>query len=206
MRSKCDKPHGAKPLDQRSKDITSLLARIGEGSDSAANQLFPLVYEELRAMAAQYMGQERSGHTLQPTALVHEAYVRLVNEPEGGPKNRAHFFALAARAMRRVLIESARRHKSQKRGSDLQRVSLHEGTLADKASDVDVLDLDEAMTRLAELDSRKAQIVEMRFFAGLTNEEVAENLRLSRKTVVDDWTVARAWLSRELRKGLASDA
>lgn len=192
-------------MNQHSEDITGLLRRIGEGSDSAASQLFPLVYNELRAMAAQYMGQERRGHTLQPTALVHEAYVRLVNEPDAGPKNRGHFFALAARAMRRVLIDSARRHKSQKRGADFQRIGLHEQTLADQPAEVDIIDLDEAMTRLAEMDSRKAQIVEMRFFAGLTMEEVADNLGLSRKTVVDDWTVARAWLSRELRKGLVSD-
>ena len=193
-------------MKQNSDDITGLLGRIGEGSDSAANQIFPLVYEELRAMAAQYLGEERRDHTLQPTALVHEAYIRLVGEAGARLKNRSHFFAIAARAMRRVLIESARRHKSQKRGSGFRRVGLHEGTLADQSADVDILNLDEAMTRLADMDSRKAQVVEMRFFAGLTNEEVADNLGLSRKTVIEDWTVARAWLSRELRRGLRHDA
>ena len=191
-------------MSEQLNDITGLLARIGEGSDSAANQLLPLVYEELRGLAEQYLRQERAGHTLQPTALVHEAYLRLVNESGATWKNRGHFFAIAARAMRRVLIESARRHKAQKRGCDLERVSLHEGTLADQRADVDVLDLNDAMTRLADMDARKAEIVEMRFFAGLTNEEVADVLGLSRKTVVEDWTVALAWLSRELRKGLGA--
>lgn len=186
--------------------FTKLLEQAKAGSESALDQLLPLVYAELRSLAAAYLKKERGNHTLQPTALVHEAYLRLVQQSDTPWSNRTHFLAVAARVMRKVLIDSARRRRADKRGSDLQRVTIHEAQVPSVGAGdiVDVVDLDEALTRLAKMDERKTRVIELRFFGGMTNDEISAVLGVSRKTVVEDWTVARAWLGRELKKGRAS--
>lgn len=178
-----------------------MLHAAGAGDPAAAGALFPLVYDELRALAGSLFQQQPGNHTLQPTALVHDAYLRMVGQPAGAWKDRAHFLAVAAQAMRQILIDHARRKKAEKRGSGWDRVTLDEAMALDGERTIDLLALDEAMTRLAALDERKAKVVELRFFGGLTNEEVAEVLSVSRATVADDWTVARAWLRGDLRRG-----
>jgi len=158
-----------------------------------------LLYGELRALAADFLVRERSDHTLQPTALVHEAWIRLSAQDDSRWANRAQFFALAAQAMRRVLIDHARRKQAGKRGGGLRRITLSPDVAPElDSSDVDLLVLDEALERLAALDARQARVVELRFFAGLTVEEVAEALGASARTVASQWRLARAWLSREL--------
>lgn len=180
-------------------DISGILANIEQGNAQAAEQLLPLVYDELRRLAAHLLAQEKSGQTLQPTALVHEAYVRLLGgEPgkAGAPswKNTRHFFTAAAEAMRRILIENARRKKRPKHGGQRQRVALDEvDASADPASD-DLLALDEALAALAAADAAKAELVKLRYFAGLTLEQAAETLGISRATAARYWTYARAWL------------
>jgi RNA polymerase sigma factor (TIGR02999 family) len=166
----------------------------------------PLVYDELRRRAAFYMSRERSGHTLQPTALVHEAYLKLVDQSRVNWRGRTHFFAIGAGAMRRILIDYARGHGREKRGGDWQRVTLSE-PLQSKESGLDMdelLMLEEALEKLARIDQREAKIVELRFFAGLKVNEVAEVLGVSKRTVEDDWVHARAWLNRELSQGKSS--
>jgi RNA polymerase sigma factor (TIGR02999 family) len=160
--------------------------------------ILPLVYDELRALAASHMRRERSDHTLQPTALVHEAFMRLLRLPEGAVQNRVHFFALAAMAMRRVLADHARRHRAAKRGGGAARVDLDVADGAAGPRDVAADDLDAALDDLARLDPRHARIVELRFFGGLSIEETAEVLEISPATVKRDWVLARAWLHREL--------
>jgi RNA polymerase sigma factor (TIGR02999 family) len=162
------------------------------------DEIVPLVYDELRGIAAAYMRRERIGHSLQPTALANEAYLRLVDETRIEWRGRAQFLAIAARAMRRILVEHARARGTAKRGGDRDRVSLSDSSGVFTAPQVDVLDLDETLEALARVDPRKAQIVELRFFAGLTTEETAEALGLSTTTVEDDWYFARAWLRRRL--------
>lgn len=160
----------------------------------------PLVYDELRRLAARYIGRERPGQTLQATALVNEAYVRLVNEKARGFENRTHFLAIAALSMRQILVQRARARRAAKRGGAPERVTLDEGMLAVKPS-IDILALDEALTRLASLDVEQARVVELRYFGGLTIEETAEAMRISPATVKRHWTIARAWLKRELEAG-----
>jgi RNA polymerase sigma factor (TIGR02999 family) len=184
--------------------ITELLIKIGRGDEHARDEMLPLVYEELRRIAAAYMGGERRGHTLQPTALVHEAYLRLVDQRRVDWRNRAQFVGLAATMMRRILLNHARDRAAAKRGGDAVRVSV---SLADDVAaqpELDLVSLHDALDRLASLDSRKEQVVELKFFGGLTTPEIAELLRLSPATIERDWTFARAWLCDALLGGDAS--
>jgi RNA polymerase sigma-70 factor (ECF subfamily) len=160
--------------------------------------LLPIVYEELRRQAARYLRRERAGHTLQTTALIHEAYLRLVGQTNVQWQNRAQFFGIAAQLMRRILVDHARTKKRAKRGGSDIRVSLGDAMALSKGQDLDVVALDEALERLAEFDEQQSRIVELRFFSGLTVEETAEVLAISTATVKRDWSVARAWLHREI--------
>ena len=184
-------------------DVTRILSAVEGGDEAAAEKLLPLVYEELRRLAAHRLSNERAGQTLQPTALVHEAYLRLVDVEAAQKWNsRGHFFGAAAEAMRRILIESARHKKRLKAGGGREKVDVGDVELvadAPEISAVDVLALDEALTRLGELDSVKAELVKLRFFAGLTLEEAADALGLSPATADRYWAFARAWLFRELQ-------
>jgi RNA polymerase sigma factor (TIGR02999 family) len=178
--------------------VTELLLAWGEGDHAALEQLIPLVHAELRRIARRYMAGERRGHTLQPTALVNEVYLRLVDLERVRWQNRAHFLAVAARLMRRVLIDFARSRGYQKRGGDVERIVLDEALLVDVGRGHDLLALDEALDELARIDSRKSQIVVMRFFGGLSVEEVATVLSVSAATVTRDWKLAKSWLLRQL--------
>lgn len=181
-----------------SRQITRLLADWSNGNQAALEQLMPLVYEELRRLARHYMRHERAGHTLQTTDLVHEAYLRLADYDRMRWQDRAHFFAVAAQLMRRILVDHARTRQRFKRGGGAVMVSLGaEGVMSPQRSE-DLLALDEALTRLAALDPRKSRVVELRLFGGLDNEEVAEVLKVSANTVIRDWKMAMAWLRREL--------
>jgi RNA polymerase sigma factor (TIGR02999 family) len=182
-------------------DITRILGAIEQGDPPAAAQLLPLVYDELRRLAAQRLAQEKPGQTLQATALVHEAYLRLVDVEQAQRwESRGHFFAAAAEAMRRILVEQARRRHAQKRGGGLERIDLPE--LVQPANDhpVDLLALDDALNRLEELHPQKAQIVKLRFFAGCSLEETAQMLGISRATAQRGWAFARAWLFGQLHQ------
>jgi len=182
--------------------VTRLLAELDRGGD-AAQRLFPIVYEELRALAEAQLKRERAGHTLQPTALVHEAFLKLTGQSAAKYESRAHFLAIAATAMRRVLVHHAEKHRSLKRGGDLVRRDVDtapEMTAPESGDPVDLLALDEALSRLAQLDERKSKVVEMRYFAGLSVEETAAALGSSPATVKRDWEFARVWLLRELRR------
>jgi RNA polymerase sigma-70 factor (ECF subfamily) len=182
--------------------VTQLLAAWGEGDQAAFDRLIPVVQAELRRIARRKMANERADHTLQPTALVNEAYLKLVDIRHVKWQDRAHFFAMAARVMRRVLVDVARAHGYQKRGGGACRVSLHESAVVASEQEEDVIALDEALEALAAFDARKAQIVEMRFFGGLSVEETAEALDISQRTVKRDWTMARLWLLREMKRAL----
>lgn len=181
-------------------DVTRILNAIEQGDAKAVDQLLPLVYEELRLLAAQKMAQEKPGQTLQATALVHEAYLRLVSEEAQDWKSRGHFFRAAAEAMRRILIDKARRKKSLKRGGNHQRISLDEATQRhDEGYSVDdLIELDKALAKLAEEDKTKAEVVELRYFAGLSVEQTADVLGISTTTAKLHWAYARAWLLREI--------
>jgi len=181
-----------------SGDVTVLLKAWSDGDRGALDRLTPLVYEELRRLARRYLRRERTGHSLQTTLLVNEAYVRLVDYKRMQWQDRAHFFAVSAQLMRRILVEHARRH-NLKRGGGLQHVSLEEAGEVGGGRTTDLVALDDAMNALARLDPRKAQVVEMRFFGGLSVEETAEVLKVSTITVMRDWNTARAWLFRELK-------
>ncbi|MCG8404088.1 MAG: ECF-type sigma factor [Phycisphaerales bacterium] len=181
------------------QETTRVLARLSDGDSSAAAELMPLVYEELRGRAAAYLRRERPDHTLEPTALVHEAYLKLVHQSEAQWKNRAHFLAVAAEAMRRILVDHARRHQAAKRGSDQRMTVIPASEVADR-SPVDLIELDDALKHLAALDERQCRVVELRFFGNMTIEEVAHVLEVSPRTVTGDWLVARAWLQRQLSK------
>jgi RNA polymerase sigma factor (TIGR02999 family) len=184
-----------------SPDITLLLRQAGEGKENAPDELLNAVYEELRRLASAYMRRERSDHTLQPTALVHEAYVQLVGWKNVNWQNRAHFFAVAARIMRQVLIEHARQKSSVKRGGSWQKIVFNEA-ISFSGQDVkefDLLEINDAINALAEFDKRQARIVELKFFGGLTDEETGEALGVSSKTVQREWTLAKAWLRRRLK-------
>lgn len=181
-------------------DVTQLLARVGEGDARATDELFPIVYDELRSIAARYLRQESNAQTMQATALVHEAYLKLVGPDQGNWDGRAHFFGAAARAIRRILIDHARQRGRAKRGGGLQRVPLDHVLCVSAEPEVDVIGLDAALTRLAAIDEQKARVVELRFFAGLTAEQTALALGVSPSTVARDWQFARVWLSRELER------
>jgi RNA polymerase sigma-70 factor, ECF subfamily len=185
-------------MNQSSLDVTVLLKEISSGNRDALAKLVPVVYDELRRLAAYYMHQERSDHTLQATALVHEAYLRLVDQRHVDWKNRNHFFGVAAQLMRRVLLMHAREHQAAKRGGGAQKVSLDETAIFSPAQAEELVALDELLTRLAALDPQQARIVEFRFFAGLSVEETAELMNISTSTVKRDWAMAKAWLAREM--------
>jgi RNA polymerase sigma factor (TIGR02999 family) len=184
--------------DKSRQDISELLVAWGGGDASALERLMPLVYDELKRMAHRYMRGERVGHTLQTTALVNEAYMRLVNWKDVHWQNRAQFFAVSAQMMRRILVDFARERQYQKRGGGALQVSLSEAAAFAQAPETDLVALDDALTALAKLDQRKAQMVEMRFFGGLSIAEVAEVLKVSEETVNRDWRLAKVWLLREL--------
>jgi len=179
---------------------TALLLAWNRGESGALDALLPLVYDELRRVAAHYMKRERTGHTLQPTALVNEAYLRLIDARHVHWQNRAHFLAMAARLMRRILIDAARARGYEKRGGGAPVVSLDDDVVVTTEPGEDLVALDDALTALANVDARKSQVVEMRFFGGLTLDETAEALHVSRDTVKRDWTMAKLWLLRELRR------
>jgi len=178
--------------------ITQLLERSRAGDEPAVGELVPLVYSEMRRIAASCLRRERPGHTLQATALVHEAYLRLLKDQDLSFQNRAHFLGIAARAMRQILVEHARARDAEKRGGERHRITLDESIAATGGQEVDVLAIHEALERLAAVDAQHARLVELRFFGGLTNEEAAEALGVSVATVKRSWAVARAWLFREL--------
>lgn len=186
-------------------EATRLLADLGCGDPGAAARLLPMIYDELRAIAARHFRRQRLDHTLQPTALVHEAFLKLVDQTQAKWKDRAHFFAVAATAMRQVLVNHALARAAAKRGGGAARIALTGDMAAAQEADFDPLVLDEALKKLAELDPRKARVVELRFFSGLSVDEVAEVLNVSRTTVEGDWRTARAWLSRALREGSPRD-
>jgi RNA polymerase sigma factor (TIGR02999 family) len=180
-------------------DVTRILSAIEQGDPHAAEELLPLVYDELRRLAARKVAQESPGQTLQATALVHEAYVRLVDVEEVRPWNsRGHFFAAAAEAMRRILVEAARRKGSRRRGGERRRCELLDGDLVTCPVSDELLDLDEALSKLGSADAQAAEVVKLRVFAGMTVEEVAEHLGISPRTAKRSWAYARAWLGREL--------
>ncbi|MGD1073710.1 MAG: sigma-70 family RNA polymerase sigma factor [Bryobacteraceae bacterium] len=179
------------------EDVSKLLRAWSEGNQGALEQLTPIVYEELRRLARRYMRGERSGHSLQTTALVNEAYTRLVDYKRMQWQDRAHFFAVSAQLMRRILVEHARRH-NLKRGGGIQHVPLDEAAVVGSDDDTDMVSLDDALSALARIDPRKVQVVELRFFGGLSVEEIAEVLKVSPVTVKRDWRSARTWLYREL--------
>jgi RNA polymerase sigma factor (TIGR02999 family) len=187
-------------------EISQVLERIGKGEPSAADALLPLVYEELRKLAAQKMAQENPGQTLQPTALVHEAYLRLVDVEQGQRwDGRGHFFAAAAEAMRRILVERARRKKAVKHGGGRQHLDAETVAIAAPETDEDLVAIDEALDRLAALDPVKAELVKLRYFAGLTIEESAEALGISCATAKRYWTYSRVWLFEQVSGGTTSE-
>lgn len=190
----------AQPDSPSGTDVSVLLRAWSGGDQTALGRLTPIVYRELHRLAGRYMRRERPGHSLQTTALVNEAYMRLVGYTRMRWQDRAHFFAVAAQVMRRILVEHARRH-NLKRGGDVPHVALDEAALVGADADVDLVALDDAMTALARVDPRKMQVVEMRFFGGLSVEETAEVLGISPVTVKRDWRIAKAWLYRELADG-----
>ncbi|HKU73902.1 MAG TPA: sigma-70 family RNA polymerase sigma factor [Pyrinomonadaceae bacterium] len=179
------------------QNITQLLAEWRDGNQSALDELYPLVYDELHRLARRYMSRERKGHTLQTTALINEAYVRLVGQKVNWA-NRSHFFAISAQIMRRILIDHARRHAYAKRGGGAQQVSLDEAATVTPDQSTELIRLDEALTSLSEMDPRRSQVVELRYFGGLNNEEIAGVLNVSENTVTRDWNMARAWLYQQL--------
>jgi RNA polymerase sigma-70 factor, ECF subfamily len=183
---------------RQNQEITQLLVEWSDGNQSALDELYPLVYEELHRLARRYMIRERKGHTLQTTALINEAYVRLVDQQNVHWANRSHFFAISAQIMRRILIDHARRNAYAKRGGGAQQVSLEEASTVVPDQGVDLVRLDEALKSLAEMDPRRSQVVELRYFGGLNNEEIAGVLKVSENTVTRDWNMARAWLYQQL--------
>ena len=190
---------------QSSKEITQLLVAWSEGDESALGQLAPLIHAELHRLAHHYMSRERPGHLLQTSALINEAYLRLIDWKNLRWQNRAHFFGVAAQVMRRILVDFARDRQYQKRGGGALQVSLSEATSFAVQQSADFVSLDEALTALAEIDPRKVRVVEMRFFAGLSVEEVAELLSISKETVMRDWRLAKVWLLRELEGGSSEE-
>jgi RNA polymerase sigma-70 factor, ECF subfamily len=202
-------PHGAEPFVVNSaanrdhamqpEGITQLLIDWGKGDQAALEKLMPLVYSELRRLASNYLRRERAEHTLQPTALVNEAYLKLVDQRNAKWQNRAHFFGISAQLMRRILVDHARQHQAVKRGgSAQQRISITSAEKIAKQPEVDLLALNEALDELSKMDPQQGQIVELKFFGGLSIEEIAEVLGIGHATVERDWKMARAWLRRQL--------
>jgi RNA polymerase sigma factor (TIGR02999 family) len=180
-------------------DATAILREMADGDRAAADRLMPIVYEELRRMAGrQFRDHQSPSNTLQPTALVHEAFIKMVDQTVVDYESRAHFMAVAAMAMRQILVDSARRRRSEKRGGGLQRVELRDDDAMDAPREIDILELDDALERLAEWNERMSRIVALRFFAGLGIKETADALGIARSTVTEEWRFARAWLTREL--------
>jgi RNA polymerase sigma factor (TIGR02999 family) len=188
------------PTEPSRSEVTQLLQQWSDGRQEALDRLLPEIYAELRRLASSYLRRERRDHTLQPTALVHEAFLKLVDQRAVRWQNRAHFFGIAAQAMRRILVDHARAHVADKRGAGGQRVLLDDAQLVGAMPDIDVLALDEVLTRLATFDPQQSRVVELRFFGGLTMEETAEVLHISPATVGREWTMAKAWLFAELNR------
>ena len=189
-----------------SPQVTRLLLAWGQGEQKALDKLIPLVHAELRRMARRYMAGERTGHTLQTTALVNEAFLKLVDSRQVNWQNRAHFFAISAQLMRRILVDYARARGYQKRGGGAQKVTLDEALIGTPERGQDLVALDDALKALAEVDQRKSKVVELRFFGGLSVEETAEVLKVSPDTVLRDWRLAKSWLRREMSRGGKYDA
>jgi RNA polymerase sigma factor (TIGR02999 family) len=185
-------------LPSKRQEVTQLLGEWSNGDEGALKKLLPLVQPELHRLAHHYMSRERAGHTLQTTAILNEAYLRLIDDTKPVWQGRTHFIAAAAQLMRRIMVDHAREHQSLKRGGGALKVTLDEAALVTKTRSQELLDLDEALERLAIQDLRKSQIVELRYFGGLTVEETAEFLKLSQRTVEREWTMAKAWLYRAL--------
>ena len=185
-------------LNVASHQITQLLVDWGRGDELALEQLMPLVYDELRRMARRYMRRQPSGHTFQTTELIHEAYLKIAGQEELNWRNRAHFFGVAAQAMRHILVDYARSKNSRKRGGLAEKITLADNLVAAENRSEEIVALDDALKQLAVLDERKSRVVEMKFFGGLNIEEIAEVLKLSPETVKRDWRFARTWLLREL--------
>ncbi len=185
-------------------DVTRILEAIDKGIPQAAEELLPLVYDELRRLAAQKLSQEKPGQTLQATALVHEAYIRLVGSEDQKWDSRGHFFAAAAEAMRRILVENARRKRRLKRGAGREKFDLEAVDLMIDSPSEDLLDLDEALAKLASEDKQSAEVVKLKYFAGLTTEQIASVLGISVRTAYRDWAYARGWLQLEMSKGDAA--
>lgn len=186
-----------------SQQVSELLQAWGQGDEAAFNQLLPLVHAELRRLARRYMFGERAGHTLQTTALVNEAYLRLLKAQQVNWQNRVHFFAVAAQLMRRILVDSARARGGQKRGGGVPKVTLDESLVGPQAKGPDLVALDDALHTLSEMDPRKGRVVELRFFGGLSVDETAEVLKVAPNTVLRDWKFSKMWLKHELSKGKA---
>ena len=195
-------PQLTRPTHQH--QITQLLAEWSDGNQAALDELYPLVYNELHRLARRYMSRERKGHTLQATALINEAYVRLVDQKNVHWANRSHFFAISAQIMRRILIDHARRHAYAKRGGGAQQVSLDDVAMVARDLSSDLVQLDEALKTLAKMDARRCHVVELRYFGGLSNEEIAGVLKVSENTVTRDWNLARAWLYQQLSGSAAN--
>ncbi len=186
-----------RPRNDETQEITELLAALSKGNRDATEKLIPLVYSELRKLAGSYLKNEREGHTLQPTALVHEAFLKLIDQNVEW-ESRSHFFAMAAKLMRRILVDYARSHKAEKRGGDEPKISLDEAFVFVRERPAEMIALDEALENLAKVDARKSQVVELKFFGGLNNEEIATVLGVHSNTVLRDWSLARAWLKTQL--------
>lgn len=198
--------HTSHMSEQTPNDVTSLLREWSAGHPEALERLMPLVYSELRRLARGYLRNEREEHTLQPTALVHEAYLRLVDQRSVTWRSRGHFFTVAAQMMRRILVDHARARMAAKRGGGARTMVLDEELTVSPATDAALLDLDDALSALGKLDSAQCRLVELRYFAGLTIEETAEALAISTATVKREWTVAKAWLRHEIESGSATRA
>jgi RNA polymerase sigma factor (TIGR02999 family) len=192
------------PIDKH--DVTRLLVQWSGGDESALENLMPLVYSELHRLAAIYLSRERPGHTLQSTALVHEAFLRLVDQNSVQWQNRAHFYGVAAQMIRRILVDHARAHLTAKRGSGALKLSIEDALNEPKRQDLDIVALDDALTSLGQFDPQQCHVVELRFFSGLSIEETAEALRISPATVKRDWNAAKAWLYREIVRGGGASA
>ena len=188
-------------MEENSQQITQLLNQWSNGDAEVLGDLMPLVYVELRRQASRYLRRERSNHTLQPTALINEAYLKLIDQREVKWQNRAHFFAIAAQAMRRILVDYARERKREKRGGAAENLPLDEAlTIVSQEKSVDLVALDEALNNLAKFDERQAKVVELRYFSGLSIDETAEVLNVSNVTIRRDWNMAKAWLHQEITK------
>jgi RNA polymerase sigma factor (TIGR02999 family) len=188
------------------QEVTLLLTALKRGDEGAASRLMPLIYDELRRLAASYMRRERADHTLQATALVHEAYLKLVEQRSVDWQSRAHFFGVAAQLMRRILVDHARGHSRQKRGGEQQKVSLDEAFVFSERQADEIVAVDDSLNVLSRIDPRQARVVELRFFGGLSVEEAADVLGISPKTVKREWSVAKAWLYADLKERHGIDA